>query len=191
MNLNEDRLIAAPPGLVWDALLDPAVLRSCIPGCESLTGTPADGFAAVVTQKVGPVRARFQGEVSLSDMVPGEHLRLTGAGKGGAAGFARGGAVVTLAPEGPGTRLSYAVEAKVGGKLAQLGGRVIDGFTRKLADQFFVEFQSVVEDRALNVVEVRADTEAQPRAEIQTPDIPVEETGADGAGKGWFKRRLG
>ncbi len=147
MNLSEDRTIAASPETVWAAILDAEVLKECIPGCQELTGSPEEGFAAVVVQKVGPVKATFKGEVQLSDIDPGKSCRLTGEGKGGAAGFAKGAALVTLAPEGDGTRLSYEVEAKVGGKLAQLGGRLIDSFSKKLADQFFTNFQTVVEQR--------------------------------------------
>ena len=147
MNLADSRDIAAPRAVVWDAILDPEVLKACIPGCNELTGNIEDGFEAVVVQKVGPVKATFKGQVSLSDITMGEGLTLTGEGKGGAAGFAKGAAKVRLADtDDGGTRLSYDVEAKVGGKLAQLGSRIIDGFTKKLADQFFERFQDGLED---------------------------------------------
>lgn len=147
MNLAAARDIAAPRAAIWDAILNPEVLKTCIPGCKELSGTVEDGFDAVVVQKVGPVKATFKGHVKLSDIVTGESLTLTGEGKGGPAGFAKGAAKVSFADtDDGGTRLSYDVEAKVGGKLAQLGSRIIDGFAKKLADQFFERFQDGLED---------------------------------------------
>ena len=138
MELTGSREIAAPRAEVWAALLDPEVLKACVPGCQEMSGSPEEGFEATVTQKVGPVRATFKGAVTLEDMVEPESLTLTGEGKGGAAGFAKGGARVRLSDtEDGGTLLDYDVEAKVGGKLAQLGSRIIDGFAKKMADQFF------------------------------------------------------
>ena len=137
--------IAADRDTVWAALLNADVLKECVPGCQDMTGNADDGFTATVVQKVGPVKATFKGAVSLEDRVPPESLRLTGEGKGGAAGFAKGAANVSLHESDIGTRLDYAVEAKVGGKLAQLGSRIIDGFARKMADQFFERFQETVE----------------------------------------------
>ncbi|MYM54574.1 CoxG family protein [Thalassovita mangrovi] len=149
MQMTDSREIAADRQTVWAALLSADVLKECVPGCQEMTGSPEDGFEATVTQKVGPVKATFKGAVSLSDIVEGESLTLSGEGKGGAAGFAKGGAKVTLEdlPEG-GTKLSYEVDAKVGGKLAQLGSRIIDGVARKMADQFFERFQTTVEGPA-------------------------------------------
>lgn len=147
MNLAAARDIAAPRAAIWDAILNPEVLKTCIPGCKELSGTVENGFDAVVVQKVGPVKATFRGHVKLSDIVTGESLTLTGEGKGGPAGFAKGAAKVSFTDtEDGGTRLSYDVEAKVGGKLAQLGSRIIDGFAKKLADQFFERFQDGLED---------------------------------------------
>ena len=148
MKLSEERVIAAPPGAVWAGILDAEVLKACIPGCQELTGNPEEGFEAVVVQKVGPVKATFKGAVTLSNIEPGVGCRLQGEGKGGAAGFAKGGATVRLTPDGDGTLLTYDVDASVGGKLAQLGSRLIDGFAKKLADQFFANFQDVMETRA-------------------------------------------
>jgi carbon monoxide dehydrogenase subunit G len=147
MQLTDQRSIAAPPETVWAAILNPEVLRACVPGCESLTGSVEEGFTAVVAQKVGPVSARFTGMVKLSDITPGRAVTISGEGKGGPAGFAKGGAKVTLVAEGQGTLLSYAVEASVGGKIAQLGSRIIDGFAKKMADQFFARFQEAVEGK--------------------------------------------
>ncbi len=145
MQMTDTREIAASPEVVWAAILDPEVLKQCIPGCEAMEGNPADGFDATVVQKVGPVKAKFSGKVTLRDMDPPRSVTLGGEGKGGAAGFAKGEATVSLAPSETGTALTYDVEAKVGGKLAQLGSRVIDGFAKKMADQFFTNFQGVVE----------------------------------------------
>jgi carbon monoxide dehydrogenase subunit G len=145
MQLTDQRSIAARPETVWAAILNPEVLRACVPGCESLTGSPEEGFTAVVVQKVGPVSARFTGIVKLSDITPGRAVTISGEGKGGPAGFAKGGAKVTLSPEGKGTLLAYTVDASVGGKIAQLGSRIIDGFAKKMADQFFERFQQEVE----------------------------------------------
>lgn len=145
MELKGSRVIAANRQTVWAALNDPEVLKECIPGCESMTGSAEEGFEAQVTQKVGPVKAKFAGIVHLSDIVEGESYTISGEGKGGAAGFAKGGAKVRLADVEGGTELSYDVDAKVGGKLAQLGSRLIDGFSKKMADQFFEKFQAVVE----------------------------------------------
>jgi carbon monoxide dehydrogenase subunit G len=145
MKMSAEREIAAPKDLVWAALLDAEVLKACVPGCEELIGSAEEGFEATVVQKVGPVKATFKGVVSISDQVAGESLTLTGEGKGGAAGFASGKADVTLETTDGGTKLTYEVDAKVGGKLAQLGSRIIDSFAKKMADQFFERFQEQVE----------------------------------------------
>lgn len=169
MKLAEERHIAAEPAVVWTAILDPDVLKHCVPGCESLAGSVADGFEAVVVQKVGPVKARFSGKVSFSDIVEGRSLRIAGEGQGGVAGYAKGGANVTIAPaEGGGTTLSYEVDAAVGGKIAQLGSRIVDGFAKNMAGQFFDQFQLAVEGPA-----------------------PDAEAPAEEQKKGWFKRLTG
>jgi carbon monoxide dehydrogenase subunit G len=146
MELKGSKVIAADIDTVWAHLNSAETLKACIPGCEELTGSPEEGFAAVVKQKVGPVKATFKGEVTLENVVPGKSYTITGEGKGGVAGFAKGGADVVLTEVEGGTELSYDVEAKVGGKLAQLGSRIIGGFARKMADEFFDRFQNVVED---------------------------------------------
>lgn len=148
MELSDSKQINADPATVWAALLSADVLQASVPGCQELEGTAEDGFHATVVQKVGPVKATFKGEVSLSDMVEPESLTITGAGKGGAAGFAKGGANVSLSAAEGGTLLSYEVDAKVGGKLAQLGSRIIDGFAKKMADQFFENFKAQIEGPA-------------------------------------------
>ncbi|WP_417269980.1 CoxG family protein [Celeribacter sp.] len=145
MDLSGTRILMADRATVWTHLNDADTLASAIPGCESLTGSPEEGFEAVVKQKVGPVKAKFKGKVTLSDIVAPESYTITGEGTGGVAGFAKGAAQVRLAEVEGGTELSYTVDAKVGGKLAQLGGRIIDSFARKMADQFFDNFQAQID----------------------------------------------
>ncbi len=147
MELNGIRTIALARAAVWQSLNDPDVLRECIPGCKDLSGSSSEGFAATVTQKIGPVKATFKGTIELSDVVEPESYTISGQGKGGAAGFAKGSARVKLVEVGGGTELSYEVEARVGGKLAQIGSRLIDGTAKKLANEFFERFQNVVEER--------------------------------------------
>ncbi|MCR9152063.1 MAG: carbon monoxide dehydrogenase subunit G [Rhodobacteraceae bacterium] len=176
MHMSDSREIAADPATVWAAILDPEVLKACVPGCESMTGTPEDGFEAVVVQKVGPVKARFTGQVTMADIVPGESLTISGEGKGGPAGFAKGGAKVRLSPAGAGTLLEYEVDANVGGKLAQLGSRIIDGFAKKMADEFFTRLKDAVETPA----------------DAPENDAAEETAGEDGGKKrGWFRRLMG
>jgi carbon monoxide dehydrogenase subunit G len=187
MELTDQRDIAAPPEAVWAALIDADVLKQCIPGCQEMTGDPDDGYEAVVTQKVGPVKATFKGAVSLSNVVEGQSCTISGEGKGGPAGFAKGGADVVLTPTGEGTRLSYDVNAKVGGKLAQLGSRVIDGFAKKMADQFFDNFKSVVEGGPADEAKPEPAKAAQEEATSEEAAASAE----PGEKKGWFKRLLG
>ncbi|SPH20414.1 hypothetical protein ASD8599_01149 [Ascidiaceihabitans donghaensis] len=144
MKLSDSRTINADAETVWAALLDADVLKACVPGCTEMSGSAEDGFEATVVQKVGPVKATFKGVVTISDQHAPSNLTISGEGKGGAAGFAKGGADVRLEADGPTTTLHYDVEAKVGGKLAQLGSRIIDGFAKKMADQFFTNFSDVV-----------------------------------------------
>lgn len=144
MQMSDARDIRADRATVWAALLSPEVLKECVPGAQEVTGTPEDGFEATVVQKVGPVKATFKGMVRVSNIVEMQSLTLSGEGKGGAAGYAKGGADVRLEDCEIGTRLIYEVEANVGGKLAQLGSRIVDGFAKKMADQFFTRFEEVV-----------------------------------------------
>ncbi|MGC1504581.1 MAG: carbon monoxide dehydrogenase subunit G [Sulfitobacter sp.] len=167
MQMSDTRQIAVPPAQVYAALLDPEMLKNCVPGAQEVSGSVEEGFVATVVQKVGPVKATFKGEVTISDLVPDTSLKIDGTGKGGAAGFAKGGAEVRLVAKDGGTELSYDVEAKVGGKLAQLGSRIIDGFAKKMADQFFQNLQSTLEGPAGDAAE------------------PAEEAPAK---KGWFGR---
>lgn len=144
MDMTGEFRIAAPREAVWKALNDPDVLKQCIPGCEELLKTSGNEFTAKVTVRVGPVKARFAGKVTLSNLDPPNGYKITGEGQGGAAGFANGGAEVRLEPDGEATLLKYSVHAAIGGKLAQIGARLIDGTARKLADEFFGTFASLV-----------------------------------------------
>lgn len=161
--------IAADRETVWRALNDPEVLRECIPGCESLEMTAENELTAAVTAKVGPVKAKFTGVVELKDLNPPESYRIEGSGKGGAAGFAKGGANVTLAESGDGTTLTYDADAQVGGKLAQIGGRLIDGTAKKMADQFFAAFSEKVAGGAAAAAAVDAAPEPAPEAAPEAP----------------------
>ncbi len=145
MRMDETQRVPAPQAKVWAALNDPETLKHCIPGCESLEMTSPTDMAAAVVVKVGPVKAHFSGKVTLSDLDPPNGYRISGEGSGGAAGFAKGGATVTLSPDGPdATLLHYVVDAQIGGKLAQLGGRMIDATAKKLAGEFFQAFADAV-----------------------------------------------
>ncbi len=144
MEMSGEYRIPASRETVWQALNDPDVLRACIPGCQELERTSDTGFAATVKAKVGPVSATFKGEVEIGDIDPPAGYRIQGEGKGGVAGFAKGGANVRLAEDGGETILTYDADAKVGGKLAQIGSRLIAGTARKMADQFFGAFAEQV-----------------------------------------------
>ncbi|RME96715.1 MAG: carbon monoxide dehydrogenase, partial [Alphaproteobacteria bacterium] len=140
MEMSGSRRIAARRETVWAALNDPDILGRCIPGCEHLEKTSDTSFTATAKAAIGPVKAKFKGDVTLSEIDPPNGYRLTGQGSGGAAGFARGSARVALADVADGTELTYTVEANVGGKLAQIGARLIDGAAKKMADDFFARF---------------------------------------------------
>jgi uncharacterized protein len=137
MELSSTRLIPAPPEAVWQALNDPEVLKQCIPGCESFTRESESQWRAVVAAKVGPVSARFTGTMELADVAAPTGYTMRFKGQGGAAGFAQGEARVALSKAPEGTSLRYTAVAQVGGKLAQIGSRLIDGAAAKLADDFF------------------------------------------------------
>ena len=144
MDLTGEYVIAAERQAVWEALNDPDVLRECIPGCESLEMTSPTEMSATVVTKIGPVKAKFSGEVTLSNIEAPVSYTISGEGKGGIAGFAKGGADVKLVEDGAETVLTYDVKAQVGGKLAQLGSRLIDSTAKKLAGQFFANFAEKV-----------------------------------------------
>jgi len=150
MDMTGQQTIPAPRETVWEALNDPEVLKQCIPGCEEIEKTSDTGFTAKVSAKVGPVKAKFSGAVELQDLNPPISYTIAGEGKGGAAGFAKGGAKVELeeAEGGAATVLKYEVNASVGGKLAQIGGRLIDSTAKKYANDFFETFTKIASERA-------------------------------------------
>ena len=144
MTMTGEVQLAASREVVWAKLNDPEVLKACIPGCEELNKNSDTEFQAVATQKIGPVKARFRGKVQLTDLDPPNGYKILGEGEGGVAGFAKGGATVSLAEKDGGTLLTYNVEAHIGGKLAQLGQRLINGAAKKVADEFFKNFATTV-----------------------------------------------
>ncbi len=144
MDMTGERRIPAPRQKVWNSLNDPQVLKTCIPGCETLERTADNAYIATAAVKIGPIAARFNGKVNLLDLDEPNSYRIQGEGQGGVAGFAKGGATVRLADDGPYTLLSYAVQAQVGGKIAQLGARLIDATSKQMADQFFNRFTNEV-----------------------------------------------
>lgn len=168
MDMTGTRHIAASRQKIWAALNDPEILKQCIPGCETLEMQSPTDMTARVKLAVGPVKATFNGKVKLTDLDPPNGYRITGEGSGGVAGYAKGGASVRLADEGRGTLMTYDVKADVGGKLAQLGGRLIDSTSKKLADEFFERFTALLGG------------DMSPDAPLSTP-VSVKKPG-------WFKR---
>ncbi|HEU5019754.1 MAG TPA: carbon monoxide dehydrogenase subunit G [Pseudolabrys sp.] len=144
MTMTGEVQLAATREVVYAKLNDPEVLKACIPGCEELNKTSDTEFEAVATTKVGPVKARFKGKVQLSDLDPPNGYKISGEGSGGVAGFAKGGATVKLTDKDGGTLLTYNVEAQIGGKLAQLGQRLVNGAAKKISDDFFQRFAAEV-----------------------------------------------
>jgi carbon monoxide dehydrogenase subunit G len=162
--------IAATPEAVWTGINDPAVLKACIPGCEQMEKTSPTEFVAGARIKIGPVSATFKGNVTLSELDPPNRLVLSGEGQGGVAGFAKGGAQVTLTPENGGTLLTYTAKATVGGKLAQIGQRLIDGAAKQIADDFFSRFAKAVSPTAVPLVDAPSPAAAAPE---NTNDMPA------------------
>lgn len=144
MEMTGEQLIPLPQQRVWEALNDPEVLKACIPGCESIEKVSDTEYKVAMTAAVGPVKARFAGKLLLADLNPPASYSLSFEGSGGAAGFGKGNAQVKLTPDGDTTRLSYTAKATVGGKLAQVGSRLIDGVAKKMADDFFSKFNRTV-----------------------------------------------
>ena len=179
MDMNGEYKIAAPREKVWAGLNDAETLRASIPGCQTLEKTGDNAFSAKVVAKVGPVKATFGGDVTLSNINPPESYTISGEGKGGAAGFAKGGADVKLADDGEGgTILTYTAKADVGGKLAQLGSRLIDGTSKKMADEFFSNFREQVAPTA------EAAPEAAPAAAPSAPAAVATTDAADAPDEG-------
>jgi uncharacterized protein len=184
MTMTGEVTLPAERPKVWALLNDPDVLKSAIPGCESLEKTGDNGFAAVVKTKIGPVSATFKGKVELTDIVPLVGYTIKGEGEGGVAGFAKGGAKVRLADAPGGTLLSYDVEANVGGKIAQLGSRLIDGVAKSMADKFFSSFAAVAASAAAEAGAGAAGPAAQPIAPTAARSAPS----APAANTSWFRR---
>ena len=165
MDMSGEYKIAAPRARVWAALNDPEILRQAIPGCEELNKLSDTELEATAKAKIGPVSARFKGKVVLSNLNPPEGYTLTGEGSGGAAGFAKGEAVVSLVEDGDATILRYTVKATIGGKLAQLGQRLVDGAAKKMADEFFDKFSEL------------AGGKVKPPAAVAAPALKPARTG--------------
>src|SRR5215469_5148906 len=163
MELEGRYQIPAAPELVWAGLNDPEILKACIPGCEEISKTSPTDFLATATLKIGPVKARFKGKVALSELDPPKRCLLSGEGQGGMAGFAKGNAEVLLALDGSGTSLTYTAHANVGGKLAQIGQRLINGAAKQIADDFVGGYASAL-------VASAADTSASASAPKVTND---------------------
>jgi uncharacterized protein len=185
MTMTGDVTLPADRPKVWALLNDPEVLKACIPGCESLEKTGDNGFAAVVKTKIGPVSATFKGKVELSDLTPLVGYTIKGEGEGGIAGFAKGGAKVSLADAPGGTQLHYDVEAHVGGKIAQLGARLIDGVAKNMADKFFASFAAIAAGAAAPAG--AAQPGAQPAA-AAAPPAAAPAPQAVPTKTSWFRR---
>ncbi len=144
MEMSGEQLIPATQKQTWDALNDPEILKACVPGCESITKTGENEYLVLMTARIGPVSAKFKGKLALSDLNPPNSYSIAFEGQGGVAGFGKGGAQVQLAPEGGNTKLIYQVKANVGGKLAQIGSRLVDAAAKKLSEEFFAAFNAKV-----------------------------------------------
>ena len=144
MEMSGEQLVPAPQKVVWDALNDPQMLKQSVPGCESIERSGENEYQVLMVARVGPVSAKFKGKLALSDVKPPDSYSISFEGQGGPAGFAKGGAHVRLSPEGEKTKLSYDVKASVGGKLAQIGSRLVDAAAKKVADDFFRNFNQKV-----------------------------------------------
>ena len=170
-------LIPASPEKVWRALNNPQVLRQCIPGCERMDKTDDTHFSAAAVLKIGPVKATFNANIALSDLDPPRHCTIRGEGQGGVAGFARGDADVVLTPQAGGTELSYTAQAAIGGKLAQIGQRLIDGAAKQIADDFFARFAEAVAAQPDIVEEATPASTPPEAAPIATEQSPTEKRG--------------
>ncbi len=173
MELTGEQLIPQTQAIVWDGLNDPEVLKACITGCETIEKVSDTEFNVTILAAVGPVKARFKGNLLLSDINPPTSYSLAFSGNGGAAGFGKGGAQVTLSPEGAGTKLVYVAKAQVGGKLAQVGSRLIDGVAKKLAEDFFKAFNAKVAGPAAAVSDAASPAAAGGKAATAEPFNPL------------------
>ncbi|MFD1623375.1 carbon monoxide dehydrogenase subunit G [Azospirillum griseum] len=190
MDMSGSHRIEATRDRVWAALNDPEVLRQCIPGCEEVVKQSDTELTAKVVAKVGPVSAKFSGKVTLSDLDPPNGYTITGEGSGGVAGFGKGGAKVTLASEGTATVLTYAAHAQVGGKLAQIGSRLVDATARKMADDFFTRFcallDSPAESSPTETTAPASSADTAPVAAAPTASAPRAGGYAAPAGSGFY-----
>ncbi|MEQ8441684.1 MAG: carbon monoxide dehydrogenase subunit G [Alphaproteobacteria bacterium] len=173
MDMQGEYRIPAPRETVWEALNDPEVLKECITGCQELNRTDDGGFDAKVKAKVGPVSATFSGSVRFENVNAPESYTIVGEGKGGAAGFAKGGADVSLAEDGDETILTYTVNAQVGGKLAQIGARLVDSTAKKYANEFFEKFAEIAAARAAGDTPGGETAAAAPDQEAAPDSAPV------------------
>ena len=172
MEMTGEQLIPASQTDTWAALNDPEILKTCVPGCESIDKVGENEYAVLMTARVGPVSAKFKGKLSLADLDPPRSYSLSFEGQGGVAGFGKGSAQVSLAQEAEGTRLSYKVKANVGGKLAQIGSRLIDAAAKKLAGDFFGAFNAKVASLHAAATEA-AHEEHLPEPVPRDPDLPT------------------
>jgi hypothetical protein len=166
MEMSGEERIAAAQGETWTALNDPEILKACVPGCESIERVADNEYQVLMVARIGPVSAKFKGKLALSDLDPPNAYAIAFEGQGGAAGFAKGSARVQLAPEGAGTLLRYQVKASVGGKLAQIGSRLVDAAARKISQDFFAAFNAKVGAQAM------AHEEHAPGPVPRDPDLP-------------------
>jgi carbon monoxide dehydrogenase subunit G len=172
MEMTGEQYIQLPQQRVWEALNDPAVLKDCIAGCESIDRVSDQEFRIAMTAAVGPVKAKFTGKLRMGDLNPPNSYALSFDGSGGGAGFGKGTAKVALTPDGDGTRLVYQANATVGGKLAQIGSRLVDGVARKMADDFFVRFKEKLSP-PVDVLPAQAAMPAPPASAQATQAVPV------------------
>ena len=171
MEMTGEQIIPVAQAEVWRGLNDPVVLKACITGCDSIERISDTEYTVLMTAAVGPVKAKFKGKLLLADLDPPNSYSLSFDGQGGTAGFGKGSAKVSLAPDGAGTRLSYSVKAQVGGKLAQIGSRLIDGVAKKMADEFFTAFNAKM---------------AGPAATTDTAAAPAAGTAGTSSKLGWI-----
>lgn len=181
MDMQGNRSLAVTQQQAWDALNDPSVLKACIPGCDKVEATGENQYAVGMAVKIGPVAAKFAGKILLSDIVAPESYKIHFEGQGGVAGFGKGTAAVRLTPNGTGCELDYTVHATVGGKVAQLGQRLIDGTAKSMAEDFFQRFEDAMQQAHPEAYAAR-DAAAQAAAAGETPVAVSEATAASGGG---------
>ena len=174
MEMTGEQLIHASQAATWDALNDPEILKACIPGCESIELTGPNEYAVQMTARVGPVAAKFKGRMTLSNIQAPNSYSIAFEGQGGVAGFAKGGAEVSLAPAGHDTKLSYTAKANVGGKLAQIGSRLVDAAANKVAGEFFAAFNEKISEK--KTTDHAAD-DHHPEPVPRDPDLPQASEG--------------